>query len=78
MQEIENGEYEIDNKGLIVERTPIYYNERMIDEKINVTLNYQKSDFKNRKEMYNKISTDLTKVQQILEQAENKESEENK
>lgn len=45
--------------GLVVERRPIYCNEKMVDETIDVTLHYTLSDFKNRKSMYNKILGDV-------------------
>lgn len=46
-------------KGLIVERRPVYYNEKMVDENIDVSLHYSLSDFKNRKSMYKKMLEDV-------------------
>lgn len=59
---ISNEEY-----GLIVERIPVYWNDRVVDEKVNVSLNYRASDYKNRKAMYNAMLKDLKKVTSILE-----------
>lgn len=46
-------------KGLIVVRKPIYHNEKIVDEQIEVTLDYTLSDFKNRKLMYEKMLSDV-------------------
>ena len=46
-------------KGLVVTRKPIYHNEKIVDEQIEVTLDYTLSDFKNRKLMYQKILSDV-------------------
>ena len=46
-------------KGLVVERRPVYYNEKIVDEKIDVSLHYSLSDFKNRKSMYKKMLEDV-------------------
>lgn len=46
-------------KGLVVERRPVYYNEKMVDENIDVSLHYSLSDFKNRKSMYKKMLEDV-------------------
>lgn len=46
-------------KGLVVERRPVYYNEKMVDENIDVSLHYSLSDFKNRKSMYKKMVEDV-------------------
>ena len=59
-------EWDKEKKGLIVSRTPIYYNERKIDEKIDVILNYRLSDFKNRKSMYERILIDTENLKDSL------------
>lgn len=48
-----------EEKGLVVERRPVYYNETMVDEKIDVSLHYSLADFKNRKSMYKKMLEDV-------------------
>lgn len=62
-------------KGLVVERRPIYYNEKMVDEKIDVTLHYTLSDFKNRKSMYNKILGDVEILRNRLIETQKKTGE---
>ena len=62
-------EWDKEEKGLIVSRTPIYYNESKVDEKIDVLLNYRLSDFKNRKSMYEKILIDTEKLKNSLIEA---------
>ena len=55
-----------EEKGLIVSIRPIYYNERKVDEKIDVLLNYRLSDFENRKSMYEKILIDTENLKDSL------------
>lgn len=56
----------ISKKGLIVERTPVYWNDALVDEEINVNLYYTKSDYKSRKVMYKNILKDLEKATTIF------------
>ena len=63
--------------AIIVERCPTYWNNKVIDKTIEVTLNYRASHFKTRKAMYKKIQEDLEKVQKSLVEAQKQiESEE--
>lgn len=55
---------------IIVERRPTYWNNKVVDETIEVTLNYRASHFKTRKAMYKKIQEDLEKVQKSLIEAQ--------
>jgi len=55
-----------EEKGLVVERRPVYYNEKMVDENIDVSLHYSLSDFKNRKSMYKKMLEDVEILKNIL------------
>lgn len=48
-----------EKKGLVVERRPIYFNEKIVDETISVSLDYRSSNFKSRKAMYSKILEDV-------------------
>lgn len=52
-------EWDEKEKGLIVENRPIYYNGRLVNENIDVSLHYCLSDFKDRKSMYKKILEDV-------------------
>ena len=56
--------------GVVVEIIPRYWNNKCIDEEINVTLQYQASHFKNRKEMYNRIFNDMEKIKESLLEAQ--------
>lgn len=56
--------------GLVVERIPRYWNNKCIDEEINVALQYQASHFKSRKEMYNRIFSDIEKIKESLLEAQ--------
>lgn len=56
--------------GLVVERIPRYWNNKCIDEEINVTLQYQASHFKSRKEMYKQIFNDIEKIKKSLLEAQ--------
>ena len=56
--------------GLVVERIPRYWNNKCIDEEINVTLQYQASHFKSRKEMYKRIFNDIEKIKKSLLEAQ--------
>lgn len=56
--------------GLIIERIPRYWNNKCIDEEINVTLQYQASHFKSRKEMYKQIFNDIEKIKKSLLEAQ--------
>ncbi len=63
-------------KGLIVKRKPIYHNETMVDETIDVLLHYNLSDFKNRKSMYKKILEDVEILRNRLIETQKKEEKE--
>lgn len=65
-------------KGLVVERRPIYYNERMVDEELDVSLHYRLSDFKNRETMYNKILADVETLKNRLIEAQKQTERKNK
>ena len=52
-------DFEWEEKGLVIERKPVYYNETLVDETINVSLNYSLSDYKNKELMYKKILEDV-------------------
>lgn len=56
--------------GLVVERIPRYWNNKCIDEEINVALQYQASHFKSRKEMCNRIFSDIEKIKESLLEAQ--------
>ena len=53
-------------KGLVVERIPIYWNEKVVDETINVSLHYRLSNFKDREYMYDKMLNDIEEVRRNL------------
>ncbi len=65
-------------KGLVVERRPIYYNERMVDEELDVSLHYRLSDFKNMETMYNKILADVEILKNRLIEAQKQTERKNK
>lgn len=58
-------------KGLVVKRKPIYYNEHMVDETIDVSLHYEVSDFKNRKAMFKKMLEDVEELKKRLIESQN-------
>ena len=62
--------FEKKESGVVVERIPRYWNNKCIDEEINVALQYQASHFKNRKEMYKQIFNDIEKIKESLLEAQ--------
>lgn len=52
--------------GLVVERRPVYHNETIVNERIEVTLDYALSDFKNRELMYKKMLSDVELLRKRL------------
>ncbi len=56
--------------GLVVERTPTYWNNQYVDEDITATLRYRASNFKNRKAMYKRIFNDIEKIKESLLKAQ--------
>lgn len=55
-----------EKKGLVVERRPVYFNEKIVDETISVSLDYRLSNFKSRKSMYSKILEDVEMLKNSL------------
>lgn len=56
--------------GIVLERTPTYWNNKYVDEDINLTVQYRASNFKNRKALYKKMFDDIEKVKEILLEAQ--------
>ena len=56
--------------GLVVERTPTYWNNQYVDEDINVTVRYRASNFKSQKAMYKRIFKDIEKIKNSLLEAQ--------
>ena len=56
--------------GLVLERIPRYWNNKYVDEDINVTVQYRASNFKDRKAMYKKIFDDIEKIKESLLEAQ--------
>ena len=71
-------EWDKKEKGLVLERRPIYYNERMVDEELDVSLHYRLSDFKNMETMYNKILADMKILRNRLIESQKQTERKNK
>lgn len=56
--------------GLVIERTPTYWNNKCVNEDIKVTLRYRASNFKSQKDMYKRIFEDIEKIKNSLLEAQ--------
>ena len=64
--------------GLVIERTPTYWNNKCVNEDIKVMLWYRASNFKSQKDMYKRIFEDIEKIKNSLLEAQKMlESEKN-
>ena len=60
-----------EDKGLIVTRTPFYSSkDEIINEHIDIIYNYYLSDYRNRKEMYEKMLSDMEILRERLNAAQ--------